>query len=148
VGEYTEIERGKSMTEHRRKEETTRPGIGDAMPDGTVYAGISPDTGKALYATPADAPHICSFNQAQEYARRLVAHGHNDWRVPTKSELNLLFRNRRAIQGFDISGSHPAGRYWSSSHHLAYHVWAQRFSDGHQFYYVKINGSSLRCIRG
>jgi hypothetical protein len=25
--------------------------IGKRMPDGTVYAGISPDTGKAMYAT-------------------------------------------------------------------------------------------------
>jgi hypothetical protein len=30
--------------------------VGDKMPDGTIYAGISPDTKQAMYATPADAP--------------------------------------------------------------------------------------------
>jgi hypothetical protein len=49
------------MTEH-----TTQPKIGDKMPDGTIYAGISPDTGKAhvptknelsvLFNTPASRP--------------------------------------------------------------------------------------------
>src|ERR1039458_10259614 len=34
------------------------PKIGDKMPDGTVLAGISPDTNKPMYATPADAPQI------------------------------------------------------------------------------------------
>lgn len=28
--------------------------IGSKMPNGTVYAGISPDTGKSMYAMPAD----------------------------------------------------------------------------------------------
>src|SRR5947209_5655132 len=28
---------------------------GDVMPDDTTYAGISPDTGKAMYTTRADA---------------------------------------------------------------------------------------------
>lgn len=30
--------------------------IGDVMKDGTIYAGISPDTGKEMYAAPVDAP--------------------------------------------------------------------------------------------
>jgi hypothetical protein len=32
------------------------PSPGDTMPDGTIYAGISPDTQKAMYTTPEDAP--------------------------------------------------------------------------------------------
>src|SRR5665213_2712242 len=38
--------------------------IGDKMPDGTVYAGISPDTGKAMYARPEDESGSYSFNEA------------------------------------------------------------------------------------
>ena len=30
--------------------------VGDRMPDGTIYAGTSPDTGTAMYTTSADAP--------------------------------------------------------------------------------------------
>jgi hypothetical protein len=74
------------------------------MPDGTVYAGISPHTSKAMYATPADAPLTMAFTDAKEYAAKLDAHGHKDWHVPTKAALNVLFNNRAAIGGFDVSG--------------------------------------------
>lgn len=30
--------------------------IGNKMPDGSIYAGISPDIGGAMYATPQNAP--------------------------------------------------------------------------------------------
>ena len=63
------------------------PKVGDKMPDGTVLAGISPDTNKPMYATPADASLMMTFNEATEYAAKLDAHGHKDWRVPTKAEL-------------------------------------------------------------
>jgi hypothetical protein len=125
------------------------PKYGDKMPDGSVYAGISPDSGKAMYATPYDAPLTYTFNQAQKYAARLDAHGHMDWRVPTKGELNVLFQNRAAIGGFDESGSGPAGWYWSSSQlgHYSFDARAQRFSNGYQFDFDKFGGSSLRCVR-
>ena len=108
--------------------------IGEVMPDGTVYAGVSPESGKAMFTTAADAPATCTFDEAQEYAAKLDAHGHRDWRVPTQSEINVLFQNRDAIGGFDISGSFPAGWYWSSSLDFNYTAWGQRFSDGSQNY--------------
>jgi len=91
------------------------PKPGDRMADGTVFAGVSPDTNTPMYLTPADATLTYTFNQAQKYAAKLDAHGHQDWRMPSKSELNVLFNNRAAIGGFDVSGSDPAGWYWSSS---------------------------------
>ena len=124
------------------------PQVGDKMPDGSVYAGISPDTGKAMYATPADAPLTYTFNAAQKYAAKLDVHGRQDWRVPTKGELNVLFQNRAAIGGFDISGSDPAGWYGSSSqHNYGLNAWDQRFSDGHQYDNFTYGDSSLRCVR-
>jgi hypothetical protein len=63
-----------------------------------------------MYATPADAP-LSTFNKAKEYAAKLVAHGHQDWRVPTKNELNVLFHNHAVIGGFSVTGSYPAGWY-------------------------------------
>jgi hypothetical protein len=123
------------------------PEIGDRMSDGSVYAGISPNTNKPMYTTPADAPLTYTFNQAQKYAARFGAHGHADWRVPTKSELNVLFQNRAAIGGFDISGPSPAAWYWSSSQGYYYGAWDQRFGDGHQYYTNEDIDSSLRCVR-
>src|SRR4051812_3140058 len=73
--------------------------IGDKMPDGTVYAGVSPETVRAMYTTPEDAPLTMKWKVAMEYAAKLDAHGHQDWHVPTKSELNVLFQNRAAIGG-------------------------------------------------
>jgi uncharacterized protein DUF1566 len=118
------------------------PEIGDKMPDGTIYAGVSPDTGKAMYATPADAPLTSTFNQALGHAARLAAHGHDDWRVPTRGELNVLFSNRAAIGGFN----ERAARYWSSTE-FDFDAWAMRFSDGNQGWRYTFKNSSLRCVR-
>ena len=126
----------------------TRDSPGQRMPDGTVYAGVSPETGKAMFTTAADAPATCTFNQAQENAVKLDARGRRDWRVPTKDELNVLYQNRAAIGGFEESGSELLGWYWSSSPYSHRSAWAQRFSDGHQDYYDgKLNISSMRCVR-
>jgi hypothetical protein len=52
--DYRNQRRGKIMClESARKEDVQ---VGDKMPDGTIYVGISPDTGNAMYTTPADAP--------------------------------------------------------------------------------------------
>jgi len=123
------------------------PEVGEAMPDGTVYAGVSPDTGQAMFATPSDAPEPMKWNEALKYAKDLDAHGHQDWRVPTKDELNVLFNNRAAIGGFNVTGSNPAGWYWSASEHLRWNALDQRFSDGVRYNLTKARRSSVRCVR-
>ena len=114
-----------------------------------VYAGISPDTGKAMYTTPSDAPggRPYDFDKARAYSAALWECDHKDWRVPTRGELNVLLQNRAAIGGFNETGSHPAGWYWSSSLFVTSHAWTQRFSDGSQDIYFRIYVSSLRCVR-
>jgi hypothetical protein len=126
------------------------PRIGAVMPDGTVYAGVSPDTNKPMYATPADASLTMTFNGAKEYAQGLntqKAHGHDDWHLPTKNELNVLFNNRAAIGGFNVTGSDPAGWYWSAAPYGNWVAWGQRFSDGLQYYNYKDVHSSVRMVR-
>jgi hypothetical protein len=123
--------------------------VGDKMPDGTIYAGVSPETKKPMYAMPVDAPLTPKFDEATGYCVKLDATGHRDWRVPTKAELNVLFNNRAAIGGFNVDGSYPAGWYWSSSPYYTddWLAWGQRFSDGYQGYDGKDALSSVRCIR-
>ena len=77
------------------------PQVGDTMEDGTIYAGISPDTGKSMYTTPTDAPLRMQWRKAMDYAAGLDTHGHKDWRVPSAGELKVLFNNRAAIGGFE-----------------------------------------------
>lgn len=125
------------------------PRIGDSTPDG-IYAGISPDTKKPMYAMPADAPLSMIFNEAANYAQKLNAEkylGHDDWRVPAKDELNVLFNNRAEIGGFNVSGSYPAGWYWSATPFNLWLAWCQRFSDGAQNYTYEDYRSSVRCVR-
>ena len=121
--------------------------IGARMPDGTIYAGTSPDTNNPMYATPGDAPLKMKFDEATKYAAKLDANGHQDWRVPTKDELNVLFNNRAAIGGFNLTGSFPAGWYWSASPSYRWGAWGQRFSDGFQGSYLKVYHSAVRCVR-
>ena len=125
-------------------------GIGDEDPDGTVYAGISPDTGKKMFALPANAPSTFTFDEAQKYADRTNAQktsGHDDWRLPTKNELNVLFNNVAAIGGFNANSSGPAGWYRSASSDDDWSAWCQRFSDGVQVGNLKGGLSSVRLVR-
>src|SRR5438270_13141473 len=40
------------------------PQVGGKMPDGSVYAGISPETNKPIYTTQADAPLAMKWQHA------------------------------------------------------------------------------------
>ena len=124
-----------------------RDSLGQRMPEGTVYAGVSPEAGTPMSTTQADAPGLYTYKNGADYCSALEAGGHQDWRVPTKGEIDVLFENRDAIGGFNISGSYPAVWYWSSSPFDYDSAWDQRFSDGDQGIDLKRDGSSLRCVR-
>jgi hypothetical protein len=74
--------------------------------------------------------------------------GYDDWFLPSKDELNLLYTNLKVkgLGGFGI------GWYWSSSEVDSDSAWVQRFSDGAQSYggnydSNKSNVYSVRAIR-
>ena len=122
---------------------------GGRMPDGSVNAGISPDTGKSLYTTAADAPGVYTWSQAIEYCSSLSASGHADWRVPSLGELAVQFANRADIGGFNETGrlKGASGYYWSSLQVGDADAWGQLFSDGFHEDFDKNQMSSLRCVR-
>ncbi len=127
------------------------PQVGDKQADGTVFAGLSPDTNQPMYARSSDEPNTYKWKKAMEYAARFEGNVHpaGTFRVPSKDELNVLFQNRAKIGGFNETGSNPAGWYWSSTEsrdHAAY-AWDQRFDDGTRGWYHKSNESSLRLVR-
>ena len=120
---------------------------GDRAPDGTIYAGISPDTGQPMYTTPSDVPITMNFRIASDYAKDMDAYDHQDWRLPTGSELKVLFNNRAAIGGFNESGSYPEGWYWSSLKFFSTGAWAEQFDTGRQFSAGHGLRASVRCVR-
>jgi hypothetical protein len=122
---------------------------GGRMPDGTIYAGISPDTGARMYTTPADAPEVYTWNKAIRYCKALSAFGHHDWRMPSLGELAVQFGNRADIGGFNETGKmrNASGYYWSSLQVGEGAAWGQLFSDGFHEDFSKDLVSSLRCVR-
>jgi len=59
----------------RRVSDRAADAIGSIMPDGSIYAGVSPDTGKPMYTMALDAPQIMEFENAKAYVSRLDSHG-------------------------------------------------------------------------
>lgn len=73
--------------------------------------------------------------------------GYDDWYLPTKDELNLIYQNLR--KPGKIAGN---DEYWSSSLVNKYDAWYQRFGDGAQNYignglYGRDNHYCVRAVR-
>ena len=68
--------------------------------------------------------------------------GFDDWRLPTKDELNQLFLNQDKIGGFVASG------YWSSSEYSSASSWLQNFTSVHQGSKNKYTNYFVRAVRG
>ena len=131
------------------------PQIGDVMADRTVYAGISPATDEALYVAAQDAPATMKWKAAMKYAADLDANGHRDWRLPSKAEMDLLYRNKDAgaLKGTfkdKVNGSGYARWYWSCAEHRANpsYVYGVDFTDGRGGW-VRKDGDSVssRVVR-
>jgi hypothetical protein len=74
-------------------------------------------------------------------ARAYTGGGYNDWYLPSKDELNILYINKVAIGGF-------AGvRYWSSTEAGNNFAWWQEFQYGGYLSSNKSNSYYVRAIR-
>jgi len=119
--------------------------------DGTYPAAVttgftSAITGKANSA--GLAALVGSVNEAPYYAAQACENlntlDHDDWYLPSKNELNVLYGNKTAIGNFLTDGSW----YWSSSEVSTTYAWSGRFSDGNQGYGGKGNNYyHVRCVR-
>ncbi|MFN3700406.1 MAG: DUF1566 domain-containing protein [Alphaproteobacteria bacterium] len=95
-----------------------------------------------LGSFPSPAPYVSA-----NYCNSLNAHGHTDWYLPAQDELNVLWINRMAIGGFNVTGIFLHSFYWSSSEEYSINARIQRFSDGSQLGYSKNNTVKVRCVR-
>jgi hypothetical protein len=69
--------------------------------------------------------------------------GYDDWFLPSKDELNLMYQNLKRKGLGDFSNSW----YWSSSESYSYDAWYQFFSVGRQDYGDKSDTLSVRAVR-
>ena len=68
----------------------------------------------------------------------------NEWRLPTKDELNKMYKNLYC-KGI---GNFASEDYWSSSSESSsYYAWGQSFSNGDQLNYYKGGSLRVRVVR-
>ncbi len=129
--------------------EQARTGV--AMPDGTVDAGVSPTTGREMYAAAADAPggDNYTYTEAQNYCSTLEEGGRKGFRLPTDDELDKLYKNRNkgALQGTFRETSFRDSVYWSRSSDGIGGKIGVWFGDGGSLGYATDNSLPVRCVR-
>ena len=102
-------------------------------------------------------------NYAAGLARAYTGGGYSDWFLPSKDELNLMYKNKKAINYtatanggslitvyYTSKSSYTFKYYWSSTEHRNNSnefAWAQHFSDGNQVGYPKKGRVYVRAVR-
>lgn len=106
-----------------------------AIKDPTLAARLGVIIGKGPANT--DLMNVGCSQGAGVFAHKYRGGGKTDWFLPSKDELNLMYRNS------DMIGDFSPGYYWSSSEYDANDSWDQNFVDGAQNLHVK-NHSHVR----
>jgi uncharacterized protein (TIGR02145 family) len=110
--------------------------------NGTIITGAdSTAIGTGIQNTIDILSGCPTIGIAARLCNELNINGFSDWYLPGKDELNILYINRNAIGGFS------SFYYWSSSENDADNVWIQYFTDGSQYWGLKVNPSYVRAIR-
>ena len=135
---------------------TRKHGLIAAPEDQSVgiqwYNGNWVDTGATDTAMGTGKSNTTAIIQVQGtgiYAAKicddLVLNGYDDWYLPSKDELNMLYQNRNVIEGFSDD------TYWSSSEIITSYAWYK--SSGYQNpllidnSYTKDNIYRVRAVR-
>ena len=85
----------------------------------------------------SDNLEIMSWHEAKIACKKLGT----GWRLPTKDELYMLYKNREEIGGF------ADNFYWSSTENGASYAWLQNFFYGNQTNSNKYNYNYVRAVR-
>jgi hypothetical protein len=87
------------------------------------------------------APRDFAEKMTWEAAKKACADLGDGWRLPTKEELNDMYRNKDKIGAFTLDN------YWSSSENTNFYSWSQDFSSGIQNSNSKLNPNYVRAIK-
>jgi hypothetical protein len=95
---------------------------------GTLIGGTETGIGIGQSNTTKIVTWLNSHSETGKAAQlcdALVYGGYSDWFLPSLDELNLMYEN---LIIFGVGGFPASGDYWSSSEHLTYFSFIQRFS--------------------
>ncbi|MDD2722984.1 MAG: DUF1566 domain-containing protein [Methylovulum sp.] len=120
------------------------------------YNGSYFDTGATATAVGTGAANTSKIIKAQgagSYAAKLAANlvlgGYDDWFLPSKDELNLMYKNigPGAAAPLTNVGGFASDTYWSSSEFGSSTAWNQNFGSGVQHSYLKSSAFYVRAVR-
>lgn len=101
------------------------PNVGPSDPEFAAGALI----GDGAINTLAIVESGCAAGSAAEACANYNDGTYDDWFLPSKGELNLIYLNL----GKKDCGNFAAEFYWSSTEDADYNAWGQHFSGGRQF---------------
>jgi hypothetical protein len=113
-----------------------------ARKDG-LYAGQD-NTATIVRIQGTDTPYAARL--CQDYTQTSGNTRIDDWYLPSRYELNLLYKQKNIIGGFNITN----GLYWSSTECTSTpetSAWEQEFKSGTQMEDDKDMTDQVRCIR-
>jgi formylglycine-generating enzyme required for sulfatase activity len=84
-----------------------------------------------------DFPNRMNWKDAKAECAKLG----KGWRLPTKDELNVMYKKKNKIGGF------ANYYYWSSTEYNNNFAWVQNFDDGGQYDDYKGNKYDVRAVR-
>jgi TolB-like protein len=111
--------------------------------------GRGPGGGIVFYAEGGSYMEVSGFlgahtwNDALAVARNYRGGNYSNWHLPTRSELDLIYRNLRTKNLDDLGNDY----YWSSSAYNIGSAWWQSFSDGSQHHGAKNSTGPVRAVR-
>ena len=112
---------------------------------GTSIPGTSTALGTGQANTTLIVNGCSEADRAARICNDLVLNSYDDWFLPSKDELSLMYAQKTAIGGFNNANNNP---YWSSSGDGDYGAWYIDFSYyGSAGIYGKNNSSNVRAVR-
>ncbi len=111
--------------------------VGDTGPQGGKVYFIDETSKHGLEAKTADEFNSVNWSEALTVARAY----NNDWHLPTKTELKLLYEQRIIV------GNFTKDDYWSSTELDSNSAWIQGFLNGDQDRYNKYSKLKVRAVR-
>ena len=113
--------------------------IGQLYQGGYIfYLNGTGDHGLIVYFK--DLPNL-NWEAAQKRCTNFKSEGYDDWRLPTKDELNRIYQARTYI------GIYSKSKYWSSTEANKDAGWAQDFKDGLTSQVPKQTAIGVRPVR-